>query len=63
MAMQETLVVVRHYLVGLKGYRTFAKPWEKEFRGQVVLVDDRLSVHEVQHDNGKHILYLKVSGG
>ena len=62
MVMQETLVMMRHYLVVLKGYRTFAKPWEKKFRGQAVLVDDRLSVYKVQHDNHNHILYLKVSG-
>ena len=36
LAMQETLVAVRHYLIVIKGYQTFTKPWEKEFRGQAV---------------------------
>jgi exonuclease III len=62
LAMQETLVAVRHYPVVLDGYRTFAKPWEKEFRGQAVLVDSRLSAYEVPHEDNKHILHLKVSG-
>lgn len=62
MAMQETLVAVRHYPIVIKGYRTFAKPWEKEFRGQAVLIDNRLSAYEVQHEDHKHIIYIKVSG-
>ena len=61
-AMQETLVAVRHYPIVLKGYRTFAKPWEKQFRGQAVLVDNRLSAYEVQHEDSKHIVHVKVSG-
>jgi exonuclease III len=61
-AMQETLVAVRHYPVMIKGYRTFAKPWEKEFRGQAVLVDSRLSAYEIEHEDDKHIIHVKVSG-
>ena len=62
MAIQETLVAVRHYPVVMEGYRTFAKPWEKEFRGQALLVDNRLPAYEVEHEDSKHILYVKVSG-
>jgi exonuclease III len=62
LAMQETLVAVRHYPIVMKGYRTFAKPWEKGFRGQAILVDNRLSAYEVQHKDDKHIIHIKVSG-
>jgi exonuclease III/predicted negative regulator of RcsB-dependent stress response len=61
-AMQETLVAIRHYPIMIKGYRTFAKPWEKEFRGQALLVDNRLSAYEVLHEDSKHIMHVKVSG-
>ena len=62
LAIQETLVAVRHYPIRIKGYRTFAKPWEKGFRGQAVLVDNRLSAWEVQHEDDKHIIHVKISG-
>ena len=62
LAIQETLVAIRHYPVKIEGYRTFAKPWEKEFRGQALLIDNRLSAWEVQHEDDKHIIHVKVSG-
>ncbi|KAF9642292.1 DNase I-like protein, partial [Thelephora ganbajun] len=62
-ALQETLVAERHYPVVVKGYRTFAKPWQKGFRGQAVLVDNRLSSYELPHEDSKHLLHVKVSGG
>jgi len=61
-ALQETLVATRHYPVRVEGFRTFSKPWEKEFRGQAVLIDNRLSAYEIPHVDDKHILYVKVSG-
>ena len=61
-SMQETLVAIRHYPIMMKGYRTFAKPWEKEFRGQALLIDSWLSAYEVQHEDSKHIMHVKVSG-
>lgn len=62
MAIQETLVAIRHYPVVIKGYRTFARPWEKDFRGQALLIDSRLSAYEVEHEDSKHIIHVKVSG-
>jgi len=61
-AMQETLVAIRHYPITIQGYRTFAKPWQKEFRGQAVLVDNRLSAYEVQHEEEKNVMHIKISG-
>lgn len=62
MAIQETLVAIRHYPVVMEGYKTFAKPWEKDFRGQAVLIDNRLSSYEIQHEDDKHVIHVKVSG-
>ena len=61
-ALQETLNAERHYPVVVKGYRTFAKPWQKGFRGQALLVDSRLPCYELPHDDSTYLIHVKVSG-
>lgn len=61
-ALQETLSAVRHYPVVVKGYRTFAKPWQEGFRGQALLVDVRLPCYELPHDDSTYLIHVKVSG-
>jgi len=60
-AIQETLNAERHYPVVVKGYRTFAKPWQKGFRGQALLIDARLPVYELPHEDSKHLIHVKIS--
>ena len=61
-ALQETLNAERHYPVVVRGYRTFAKPWQKGFRGQALLVDARLPCYELPHDDCTYLIHVKVSG-
>ena len=61
-ALQETLNAERHYPVVVNGFRTFAKPWQKGFRGQALLVDARLPCYELPHDDSTHLIHVKVSG-
>ena len=62
LSLQETLAAERHYPVVVKGYRTFAKPWQKGFRGQALLVDARLPCYELPHEDSNYLLHVKVSG-
>lgn len=60
-ALQETLVNSQQYPIRMTGYNTFAIPWQEGFRGQAVLVDNRLASYWVPHGDEKHFLHVKIS--
>jgi exonuclease III len=61
-SLQETLSAERHYPVVVRGFKTFAKPWQKEFRGNALLVDNKLASYELPHDDSKHLIHVKITG-
>lgn len=61
-AMQETLVRNRHYPVKVQGFATYQSPAKEGFRGLALLVDNRYPSYEVPHDEGDHLIHVKVSG-
>ena len=59
-AIQETLVGASSKPIRPKGYKVYASPWEEGFRGQVVLVDDRLSSYRIPREE-PWLIHVKIS--
>ncbi|KAG8703298.1 hypothetical protein FRC08_002957 [Ceratobasidium sp. 394] len=64
-ALQETLVSGSNYPAVLHGYTSYAVHRQEGFRGQLLLVDDRLSSYQIPHDSDvlrNVLVHVKVSG-
>jgi hypothetical protein len=58
--LQETLSHSGTAPLCIAGYNTFSNPREEGFRGQAVLVDERLPCYRIPHDE-KSIIHVKIS--
>ncbi|KAL6308741.1 Endonuclease/exonuclease/phosphatase, partial [Sparassis latifolia] len=59
-AIQETLVNSGAKPLIIQGYNSYTVPWEEGFRGQAVLIDNRLPSYRVPHEE-PWLLHVKIS--
>jgi hypothetical protein len=59
LALQETLVTVRHYPLQMQGYRAYTLPAKEDFCGIAMLVTNKLASYEVPHGL-QWLIHVKV---
>ncbi|KZT63148.1 hypothetical protein DAEQUDRAFT_680873, partial [Daedalea quercina L-15889] len=59
-AIQETLVRPQSAPIRPKGYTVYSAPWLEGFRGQAVLVDERLPSYRIPHEE-PWLIHVKIS--
>ena len=61
LALQETLVTAKHYVVRMEGYKCYQSNAEEDFRGCAMLVDSELASYKVPHGL-RWLTHVKVFG-